>query len=68
MADDPATKRLDDIMCAADEEYGYVGDERGPDGDEIRGFPIVDWSIGCAWGETFPVAEWKPTPRSRSKR
>lgn len=65
-----ATSLLDDIMSAAEEEYGYFGDEeyRGKDGDESRGFPVTDWSIGVAWGTPFPVAEWKPTPRPRNGR
>lgn len=52
---------LEDIMCAAEEEYGYFGDERDASGDETRYFPVVDWGVGCAWGKPFPIAEWTPT-------
>jgi len=55
---------LDAIMDAAEEEYGYHGDEeyRDEHGDETRGFPVADWGAGCSWGKPFPVAEWKPAP------
>jgi hypothetical protein len=61
---------LEDIMCAAEEEYGTFGDdeERDEDGWESRPFPVTDWGIGCTWGKPFPVAEWKPTPRLRRAR
>jgi hypothetical protein len=55
---------LEDIMCAAEEEYGTFGDEeeRDEDGYESRPFPVTDWGIGCGWSKPFPIAEWKPTP------
>lgn len=56
---------LDEIIAAAEEEYGYHGDEdyRGEDDDESRGFPVVDWGVGCTWGRPFPIEAWKPSPR-----
>jgi len=55
---------IERVMCAAEEEYGYHGDEdeRDSDGNETRDFPVTNWGIGCAWGTPFPVAEWKPAP------
>ena len=62
--DDSQVSFIEDVMCAAEEEYGYHGDEeeRDGDGNETRDFPVTDWGIGCAWGEPFPVSEWKPAP------
>lgn len=62
---------LEDIMLAAEDEYGRFGiDEDGETikDDDDRGFPVVDWGIGCSWGKPFPVAEWKPSPRRRRLR
>ncbi len=59
----PATGQvslLEDIMCAAEEEYGDYNDEDIT--DEERMFPIVDWGVGCSWGKPFPIYEWKPAP------
>ena len=55
---------IEDVMCAAEEEYGCHGDEEevDEDGDETRDFPVVDWGIGCSWSEPFPAREWKPAP------
>lgn len=66
-----ATSLLDDIMSAAEEEYGYFGDEeyRGKDGEESRPFPVTDWGIGICWGEPFHPREWNPAPPfARSSR
>lgn len=51
---------VDEIIEAAEEEYGYFGDEeyREANGDESRGFPVCDWGIGVTWGRPFPIAEW----------
>lgn len=49
---------IERIMEAAEEEYGYFGDERDENGDESRDFPVVDWGIGCTWGKPFPQEEW----------
>lgn len=55
---------LDDIMEAAEEEFGYFGDkeERDASGDDPRPFPVTDWGIGVCWGEPFQPTEWVPTP------
>jgi hypothetical protein len=59
-----ARSYLDAIMEAAEEEYGYHGDEeyRDENGDETRGFPVVDWGGGCTWGKPFPIEKWQPSP------
>ena len=56
----PELSLLDQIMDAAEEEYGYHGDEEELDakGNDARPFPVVDWGIGCTWGEPAPIAEW----------
>lgn len=61
---------LDEIILAAEEEYGYFGDEeeRDANGDDTRGLPVADWGIGCAFGSPFPIGEWAPTPRTRAKK
>lgn len=62
---------LEDIMLAAEDEYGRFGMDDDGDtykGDDPRGFPVADWGIGCAWGKPFPIEEWKPTPRARKGR
>lgn len=73
----PAAKHprqlLDDIIEAAEDEYGFFHpeDEYAPDDARRDGprFPwAVDWGIGCTWGEPFPVEEWRPTPPSVSGR
>lgn len=53
---------LDEIMCAAEEEYGTFGDEeeRDVNGDESRPFPVTDWGVGVSWSKPFPVEEWTP--------
>jgi len=50
---------LDDIMDAAEDEYGTFGDEeyQETNGDESRGFPVCDWGVGCTWGERFMEAD-----------
>jgi hypothetical protein len=66
---DPMTGRtvpmIDEIICAAEEEYGYFGDERDENGDERRPFPVTDWGVGVCWGKPFPIADWKATPRCK---
>lgn len=55
---------IDAIMDAQEDEYG-----RFDEGDEdLHHWPFVDWGIGCAWGDPFPIAEWQPTPRPRGGR
>lgn len=58
---------LEEIMLAAEEEYGRFGDEEECDqqGDDLRGFPVVDWGFGCTWGKPFPTSKWRPTPLNR---
>lgn len=58
---------LDDIIEAAEDEYGFYFDgEEYDEGDPRRDGPsfprAVDWGIGTTWGEPFPVSQWVPTP------
>lgn len=55
---------LDAIMDAAEEEYGYHGDEEYQDehGNETRESPVADWGGGCTWGKPFPIEKWRPAP------
>jgi len=61
---------IDEIIEAAEEEYGYFGDEdeRDASGDDPRPFPVTDWGIGVCWGKSFPSSEWVPTPRPKRGR
>lgn len=69
------TYLIDAIMDAQEDEYGHYHTEQQETGKDPD-WPIVDWGIGCAWGEPFPVEEWKPskpppnvlTPRQRTRR
>jgi hypothetical protein len=46
---------LDDIIDAAEEEFGYYDDECLSEDEKV--FPIADWSAAFGWGMRFPVAE-----------
>lgn len=61
---------LNSAIDAAEEEFGYFGDEDELDasGDDPRPFPVTDWGIGVCWGERFPIADWVPTPRPKRGR
>jgi hypothetical protein len=64
---------LDDIIEAAEDEYGFynAGEEYEEDDPRRDGpsFPeAVDWGIGASWGAPFPVSEWVPTPLPRTGR
>jgi hypothetical protein len=67
---DSSDNLLDDIICAAQEEYGYFGDSDYTDehGDETRPFPVTDWGIGVSWSESFSIADWRPAPHRRTGR
>lgn len=51
---------IEEIMCAAEDEYGCYSDEELT--DDERTFPIVDWGIGVSWGKAIAVSEWEPSP------
>jgi hypothetical protein len=61
---------IDDIIGAAEDEYGYYDDEELSDAEKI--FPIVDWSVGCSWSEPFGPSDCyrriKPPSRSNAAR
>lgn len=44
---------LDDVITAAEEEYGYYQE----DCEEDQYFPVVDFGIGCSWSDRFTVAD-----------
>jgi hypothetical protein len=54
---------LDDIITAAEEEYGsYDRDSEEDDND----FPRCAWSIGCCWGDRFSLPKDPPKRRRRT--
>lgn len=56
---------LDAIMDAQEEEYGYYDNEDNDGNRQDRGFPFVDWSDGCSWGEPFPISEPRRPPHGK---
>jgi hypothetical protein len=46
---------IDDIMDAAEDEYGYYDDEELSDDEKV--FPVVDWTVGCSWSERFSESD-----------
>lgn len=48
---------LDAIMLAHEDEFGL----HDRDDEGCQGWPLVDWGMGCTFGEPFPVEDWLPS-------